>query len=95
MTDLIHPPRVAEWLITLFTPVQEAEALLGDRIAVDSDERALRAEALRHEARVAPAAEGAVDRRISGLGVEHGDELGGQDRDVHGGHVKQDGQLGR
>ena len=30
MTDPIHPPHVAEWLITLFTPVHEAKALLGD-----------------------------------------------------------------
>lgn len=30
MTGLIHPPRVVECLITLFAPVQQAEALLGD-----------------------------------------------------------------
>jgi hypothetical protein len=29
-TDFVHPPRVAVWLVTLFTPAQQAEPILGD-----------------------------------------------------------------
>ena len=46
------------------------EALLGDRVAVDRDQRAGRADAVGDEARVAAAAERAVDRDLAGLRVE-------------------------
>ena len=57
------------------------EPLLGKRVAVDRDQRAGRAQALRHQARVAAAAEGAVHRgrtrgeveQLGQLVREHGD----------------------
>jgi hypothetical protein len=48
-----------------------------------------------HQARVAAAAERAVDRDVAGLRVERLHQLAGQDRDVGAGHVKQDGQERR
>jgi hypothetical protein len=54
-----------------------------------------RAQAIGHQARVAAAAERAVDRELARLGVEEVDELAGQDRDVRGGHVNQHGRRRR
>ena len=71
------------------------EALLGERVAVDRDKRAVGAEALGDHARVPAAAESAVDRGLAGLGVEQLEQLVGEHRDVDGGHVKQDGQRAR
>ncbi len=71
------------------------ERLLGQRVAVDRDQRAGRAEAVGDEARVAAGAERAVDRDLAGLRVERLDQLRGQDRDVDAWHVKQDGQERR
>ena len=71
------------------------EALLGHRIAVDRDEGAARSESLGEQAGVTAAPEGAVDHRVAGLRVQQPDELSRENRNVDGGHVKQDGQLGR
>ena len=68
------------------------ERLLGERVAVDRDQRPGGADAVGDEARVAGAAERAVDRDLAGLRVERLDQLPGEDGDVRAGHVKQDGQ---
>ena len=44
------------------------------------------------EARVAAAAQRAVDRDLARLRVQRLDQLAGEDRDVRAWHVKQDGQ---
>ena len=71
------------------------EALLGRGVAVDGDELAAGPEALGDQARVAAAAERAVDGDLARLRVEELDELAGQDRDVRGGHVNQHGRRRR
>ena len=71
------------------------EALLGRGVAVDGDELAAGPKAIGHQARVAAAAERAVDRELARAGVEEVDELAGQDRDVRGGHVNQHGRRRR
>ncbi len=58
------------------------EALLGERVAVDRDQRARRPESLGHEPRVPAVAERAVDRRLARLGVEQLEQLVGQHRHV-------------
>ena len=65
------------------------EALGGDRVAVDRDERAGGADPLAEQARVAARAERAVDDDLTGLRVEQLDRLAGQHRHVRNGHVKQ------
>ena len=65
------------------------EALGGDRVAVDRDQRAGRADPLAEQARVAARAERAVDDGLTGLRVEQLDRLAGQHRHVRNGHVKQ------
>src|SRR5919201_1396610 len=45
------------------------------------------------QARVPAAADRAVDGGLAGLGIEHVDQLAGEDRDVQRGHVQQDGHL--
>ena len=65
------------------------EALGGDRVAVDRDERAGRADPLAEQARVAARAERAVHDGLTGLRVEQLDRLAGQHRHVGNGHVKQ------
>ena len=72
-----------------------ANALLGERVAVDADQQAGRAEAVGDQARVAAGAERAVDGDLARLRVERLDQLAGQDRDVRARHVKQDGQRMR
>ena len=74
---------------------QLGEALLGRGVAIDGDELAAGAQALGHQARVAAAAERAVDRDLARLRVEEVDQLAGQDRDVRGGHVNQHGRRQR
>ena len=71
------------------------EGGLRQRVAVDADQQAGRAEAVGDEPRVAGGAEGAVDRDLAGLRIERFDQLAGEDRDVDAGHVKQDGQVMR
>ena len=71
---------------------QLGERLLRERVAVDRDQRAGRADPVRDEAGVAGRAEGAVDGDLARLGVQRLDELPGEDGDVRAGHVKQDGQ---
>jgi hypothetical protein len=51
--------------------------LFGGRVAVDSDEQPVHADATGHEPRVTAAAKGAVDRSLAWLRVEHRDELAG------------------
>ena len=65
------------------------EALGGDRVAIDRDQRAGRADPIGQQARVTARAEGAVDDGLTGLRVEQLDRLAGQDRHVRNGHVKQ------
>ena len=69
-----------------------ANALLGQRVAVDRDQRPGRAEPVGDQPRVTGGAERAVDRDLTRPGVERLDQLARQDRDVGAGHVKQDGQ---
>ena len=52
-------------------------------------------EAVGDQARVAAAAERAVDGDLARLRVEEVDELAGEDRDVGGGHVNQHGRRRR
>ena len=54
---------------------ERREALLGERVAVDRDERARGAEPLGEQARVPAVAERAVDRRLAGLRVEQLEQL--------------------
>ena len=68
------------------------ERLLGERVAVDRDQRAGRPEAVGDQPGVAGGAERAVDRGLPGPRVESFDQLTRQDRDVSAWHVKQDGQ---
>ena len=68
------------------------ERLLGERVAVDRDQRAGGAEPVRDQPRVAGGAERAVDGDLARLRVQRLDELPGEDGDVRAGHVKQDGQ---
>jgi hypothetical protein len=35
--DIVQPPRIAVWLITLFTQAGEAESILGDLLEEFSD----------------------------------------------------------
>ena len=65
---------------------------LGGGVAVDRDQRARRPEPLGDEARVAGAAERAVDGDLAGARVQRLDQLTGEDRDVRLGHVKKCGQ---
>ncbi len=67
------------------------ERLLRERVAVDRDQHARRAEPVGDQAGVAGGAEGAVDRDLARLRVQRLDELPREDGDVRG-HVKQDGQ---
>jgi hypothetical protein len=69
-----------------------AEALLRGGVAVDPDEHPGRPDALGDQARVAAAAEGAVDRNLTRPWIEQLDQLAGEDRNVRAGHVKQCGQ---
>jgi hypothetical protein len=62
-------------------------ALLRGRVAVDRDQLAIRTETLGDQARVAAAAEGAVDEGLARPRVEHVDQLLGEDRFVFGGHI--------
>ena len=71
---------------------QLGERLLGERVAVDRDQRAGRPEPVGDQPRVAGGAERAVDRDLAGPRVERFDQLARQDRDVSAWHVKQDGQ---
>ena len=71
---------------------QLGERLLGQRVAVDRDQRPRRAEPVGDQARVAGGAERAVDRDLARLRIERFDQLARQDRDVYAWHVKQDGQ---
>ena len=68
------------------------ERVLGERVAVDRDQRPGGAEPLGDQPRVAAAAERAVDGDLARLRVQRLDQLAGEDRDVRLGHVKQDGQ---
>ena len=68
------------------------ERLLGERVAIDPDQRPGGADPLGDQPRVAAGAEGAVDRDLPGLRVERLDQLPGEDGDVRAWHVKQDGQ---
>ena len=61
---------------------QLGEVLLGDRVAVDRDQRARGADPLGDQARVAAGAEGAVDRDLARLRVQRLDQLPGEDGDV-------------
>ena len=56
------------------------------------DQRPRRAQAVGDEARVAAAAERAVDGDLARLRVQRFDQLAGEHRDVGLGHVKKDGQ---
>jgi hypothetical protein len=71
---------------------QLGERALGERVAVDRDQRPGRAEAVGDQPRVTGGAERAVDRDLARLRVERLDQLARQDRDVSAWHVKQDGQ---
>ena len=64
------------------------EALLGERVTVDADQRAGRPDPLGDQARVTAAAERAIDRDLAGLRIEQVDQLAGEDRDMGAGHVK-------
>ena len=68
------------------------ERLLGERVAVDRDQRAGGPEAVGDQPRVAGGAERAVDGDLPGLRVERFDQLTRQDGDVGARHVKKDGQ---
>ena len=68
------------------------EALGGDRVAVDRDQRAGRADAPGEQARVAAGAERAVDDDLTGPRVEQLDRLAGEHRHVRNRHLKQCGQ---
>jgi hypothetical protein len=68
------------------------EGLLGERVAVDRDQRPGGADAVRDQAGVARRAERAVDCDLARLRVQRLDELPGEDGDVRAWHVKQDGQ---
>ena len=59
------------------------------------DEQSVGAEPVGHQARVPAAAERAVDRDLPGARIEQVDQLAGENRDVGGGHVNQDGQRRR
>ena len=61
---------------------EAGELLRRLRVAVDADQLAARADPVRHQPGVAARAEGAVDRDRARLGVEHLDQLAGQDRHV-------------
>ena len=74
---------------------ERGERLLGERVAVDADEQAGGAEAVRDEAAVAARADGAVDGDLPRVRVERLDQLPGEDGDVGAWHVKQDGQEQR
>ena len=74
---------------------ERGERLLGERVAVDRDQRAGGADPVGDQARVAGGAERAVDDDLAGLRVQRLDQLPGEDRDVRAGHVKQDGQEKR
>jgi hypothetical protein len=74
---------------------QLGEAVLGDRVAVDADQRARRADAVGDQARVTPAADRAVDGDVAGARVQRLDQLAREDGHVQGGHVKKDGQGSR
>ena len=63
------------------------EALLGDWVAVDRHQRPARPQALGDQARVATAAEGAVDRDLTRLGIQDIDQLTREHGDMGGGHV--------
>ena len=67
---------------------QLGKALLGDRIAIDPDQRPGRTEPLRDQARVPATADGAVDRGLARPRIEQLDQLAGEHRDVGSGHVK-------
>ena len=71
------------------------EALLGDRVAVERDQRPGGAEALGEQARVAAAAERAVDDDVARARVRELEDLVRQDGDVLGGHVKKADQVAR
>ena len=62
--------------------------LLGVRVAVDAHDLPRRADAVGDQARVAAGAEGAVDHHGAGRGVERGDQLTREDRDVGACHVE-------
>ena len=68
------------------------EGLLGERVAVDRDQRAGGTDPVGDQPGVAGGAERAVDGDLARLRVERLDELAGEDGDVRAGHVKQDGQ---
>ena len=68
------------------------EALLGDRVAVDPDQRAGRAEPVGDQARVAAATNRAVDGDLARLRVEDVDQLTGEDRNGAGRSVEEDGR---
>src|SRR4051794_33303727 len=67
------------------------EAVAGDGVAVDRDERPRRPEPLGDEPGVAAGAEGAVHDDVPRPRACEVDELAGQDGDVQHGHVKQCG----
>ena len=71
---------------------QLGKALLGERVAVDPDQRPGGADAIRDQPRVTGAADGAVDGNRSRSGVEKLDQLAGQDGHVRRCHVNQCGQ---
>ena len=71
---------------------ERVEVRLGDRVAVDGDQRARRADALGDQAGVAAGAEGAVDGDLARLRIQRLDQLAGEDRDVGGGHVIRDSE---
>jgi len=71
------------------------EALLGDRVAVDRDQRDGRPEAPGDQPRVTARAERAVDCGLARLRIEHIDELGRENRYVVGGHLNQHGRGSR
>jgi hypothetical protein len=72
--------------------VQLGEALGGDRVAVDRDERARGADPAAEQPRVTARAERAVHDRLAGLRIEQLDRLAGEHRHVRNGHLKQCGQ---
>ena len=71
---------------------KRGESLLGDRVAVDPDQRPRGPQPVGDQASMATAADGAVDAHLARLRVDEVDQLAGEDRDVRLGHVKQCGQ---
>ena len=67
---------------------QLGEALLGDRVAVDADQRAGRPEPFGEEPGMPTAAEGAVDGDLARPRIDEVDQLTGEHRGVRRGHVK-------